>query len=120
MLYSDNFQVIIAMESGKIPPNLHYNRPRKGVKALEEGRLKVVTETTPYEIDYAGVSSFGFGGANCHILLKSNQKRKNNSAAPSDDLARLVAVSGRNQEAVDVFLNDVIKDHDEMLRNLQN
>lgn len=37
------------MESGKIPPNLHYNKPRKGVEALEEGRIKIVTETTPFK-----------------------------------------------------------------------
>ncbi|XP_012234475.2 fatty acid synthase [Linepithema humile] len=102
-------KVIIAMECDKIPPNLHYNRPRKGVKALEEGRLKVVTEPTPCKIEYAGVNSFGFGGANSHVLLKSNPKKKINNGAPSDDLPRLVVVSGRNENAVQVFLNDIEK-----------
>lgn len=105
------------MECDKIPPNLHYNRPRRGLKALEEGRLKVVTETTPCEIEYAGINSFGFGGANCHVILKSNPKKKINNGAPLDDLPRLVAVSGRNEKAVEDFLNDVSK---EMLRNLQS
>lgn len=98
------------METDMIPPNLHYKSPRKGVKALEEGRLKVITEPTPWEGGYVGISSFGFGGSNCHVILKSNPKKKINNGAPSDNLPRLVAVSGRTEEAVKVFLDDVSKD----------
>lgn len=95
------------METDTIPANLHYNQPREGMKALEEGRLKVVTESTPWEGGYTGINSFGFGGANCHIILKSNSKKKLNNGAPSDDLPRLVTVSGRTEESVKVFLYDV-------------
>jgi len=98
------------METGIIPPNLHYNRPREGFKALKEGRLKVVTEPTPWEGGYVGINSFCFGGANCHIVLKSNSKKKINNGAPSDDLPRLVTVSGRTEDSVEVFLDDVSKD----------
>ncbi|XP_074097576.1 fatty acid synthase [Cotesia typhae] len=100
-------KVVIANETGIIPPNLHYNRPREGVKALEEGRVKVITEPTPWEGGYVGVSSFGFGGANAHILLKSNPIEKINKGAPNDDLPRLVVVSGRTEEAIEALLNDV-------------
>jgi fatty acid synthase len=34
-------KVIIAMETGFIPPNLHYNNPREGVESLVNGQLKV-------------------------------------------------------------------------------
>jgi hypothetical protein len=34
-------KVLIAMETGIIPPNLHYYNPREGVEALVEGRLMV-------------------------------------------------------------------------------
>ncbi|KAL0105763.1 hypothetical protein PUN28_015883 [Cardiocondyla obscurior] len=102
-------KVIGAMETGLIPPNLHYNRPREGLKALEDGRLKVVTELTPWNGGYVGINSFGFGGANCHIILKSYTKNKINNAAPTDDLPRLVTVSGRTEESIKVFLDDVSK-----------
>jgi len=97
------------METGIIPPNLHYNRPREGFKALEDGRLKVVTEPTPWEGGYMGINSFGFGGSNCHVVLKSYLKKKINNGAPSDDLPRLVTVSGRTEDSVKVFLDDVSK-----------
>ncbi|KYN01849.1 Fatty acid synthase [Cyphomyrmex costatus] len=100
-------KVIIAMESGMIPSNLYYNRPREGLKALEDGRIKVVTESTSWEGGYAGINSFGFGGANCHIVLKSHPKKKINNGAPSDDLPRLVTVSGRTEDSVKVFLDDI-------------
>lgn len=98
------------METGVIPPNLHYKRPREGVKALEEGRLKVVSEPTSWEGGYVGINSFGFGGANCHVVLKSNAKEKINNGLPSDDLPRLVAVSGRTEEAIKTFIDDVSND----------
>ncbi|XP_018362103.1 PREDICTED: fatty acid synthase [Trachymyrmex cornetzi] len=100
-------KVIVAMESGIIPCNLHFNRPREGLKALEDGRMKVVTESIPWEGTYSGISSFGFGGANCHIVLKSHPKNKINNGAPSDDLPRLVTVSGRTEDSVKVFLDDI-------------
>lgn len=102
-------KVIIANEVGVIPPNLHYKQPREGVKGLTDGRLKVVTEATPWNGGYVGISSFGFGGANAHVLLKSNPKEKIHGGAPQDDIPRLVVVSGRTEEAVDAILADVSK-----------
>jgi hypothetical protein len=34
-------KVIIGMETGFIPPNLHYSNPREGVESLMNGQLKV-------------------------------------------------------------------------------
>jgi len=95
------------MESGYLPPNINFSTPREGVLGFEEGRLQVVTEKTPWPGGLIGINSFGFGGANCHVLLKSNPKEKVNGGRPKDNLPRLVAVSGRTNEAVDSLLDDV-------------
>ncbi|XP_011313294.1 fatty acid synthase [Fopius arisanus] len=100
-------KVVIANETGVIPPNLHYKEPREGVEALADGRLKVVTELTPWSGGYVGISSFGFGGANAHVLLKSFSKKKINGGAPQDGLPRLIVASGRTEEAVDFILTDI-------------
>ncbi|KAL0116828.1 hypothetical protein PUN28_010028 [Cardiocondyla obscurior] len=102
-------KLIIAMETGIIPPNLHYTRPQESSKAIIDGKLKVVTEPTPWNGGYAGISSFGFGGVNCHLILKHNPKNKIKNGAPSDNLPRLVTVSGRTEESVKVFLDDIEK-----------
>ncbi|XP_032674560.1 fatty acid synthase-like isoform X2 [Odontomachus brunneus] len=99
-------KVVIAMETGIIPPTIHYEIPRKELTAIIEGRIKIVTEPTTCEGGYMCIHSSGFGGANCHILLKSNPKNKINNAL-SDDLPRLVVVSGRTEEAVKTLLDDV-------------
>ncbi|XP_025265594.1 uncharacterized protein LOC112638308 [Camponotus floridanus] len=39
-------KVLIAMETGIIPPTIHFKRPRKDMTAIIEGRVKIVTEPT--------------------------------------------------------------------------
>ncbi|XP_025155202.1 LOW QUALITY PROTEIN: fatty acid synthase-like [Harpegnathos saltator] len=99
-------KVLIAMETGIIPPTIHYKTPRKELTPIIEGRMNVVTEPTSWNGGYIGINNFGFGGGNCHILLKSNPKNKINVGIP-DGLPRLVAVSGRTEEAVQTLLDDV-------------
>ncbi|XP_030748833.1 fatty acid synthase-like isoform X2 [Sitophilus oryzae] len=103
-------KVIIGLETGIIPPNIRYNVPREGVKSLADGTIKVVSEKTPFKDDngLVGINSFGFGGGNCHVLLKHNAKKKLNQGKPQDSIPRLVCVSGRTPEAVNVLLSDVI------------
>ncbi|KAJ8969851.1 hypothetical protein NQ317_002334 [Molorchus minor] len=54
-----------------------------------------------------GVNSFGFGGANCHVLLQTRAKRKINKGIPSDNLPRLVCLSGRTEEAVKCLCEEI-------------
>ncbi|CAG9820290.1 unnamed protein product [Phaedon cochleariae] len=100
---------IIAMENGFIPPNINFNTPNKRIRGIIEGRLKVVTEKTPFEDDRGliGVNSFGFGGGNCHLLMKSNKKEKVNKGCPTDKLPRLVLISARTNEAVVHMMDDL-------------
>lgn len=95
------------METGIIPPNLHFEKCKEELKAIVDGRLKVVTELTPWQGEYAAVNSFGIGGANAHVLLRINSKEKINNGAPNDNLPRLVVLSGRTEDAVDTMLRDV-------------
>ncbi|XP_063218658.1 fatty acid synthase-like [Bacillus rossius redtenbacheri] len=100
-------KVVIAFEEGLIPPNLHFETVREGVEALETGRLQVVADPQRLEHGLVGINSFGFGGANCHVLLRWNEKTKVNGSAPADSLPRLVVASGRSEEAVLTILHDV-------------
>jgi len=71
--------------------------------------MQVVTEPTPLPGNngLVGVNSFGFGGANCHVLLEWNKKVKANKSAPAHNIPRIVAVSGRTWDAVNYFLDGV-------------
>ncbi|XP_046964244.1 fatty acid synthase-like [Vanessa cardui] len=100
-------KLCIAYMTGYIPPNMNFNIPRKEVPLLVEGKLKVITEKQKWNRGMAGISNFGFGGANAHILLKSVALPKVNNGLPSDDLPRLVCVSGRTESAVAKILDDL-------------
>uniref|UniRef100_A0A182X139 Uncharacterized protein n=1 Tax=Anopheles quadriannulatus TaxID=34691 RepID=A0A182X139_ANOQN len=100
---------IIAMQTGLIPPNIHYTEPRKDVPSLLNGHLKVVDEATPLGGPLVAVNSFGFGGANAHALLHAHTRKKGHDIRPHDDLPRLVVWSGRTIEAVDQFLEGIAK-----------
>ncbi|XP_036142985.1 fatty acid synthase-like [Monomorium pharaonis] len=101
-------KVIISFESGFIPSNINYTTPRNDIDALMNGSVCVVQEPMPLKNGYIGISSFGFGGANVHALLKWNHKQKNYNGLPNDDLPRLVILSGSTEESVKLFLNDVV------------
>ncbi|XP_059474548.1 fatty acid synthase-like [Neocloeon triangulifer] len=107
---SSIIKVVIGFENGKIPPNLHFKNPRPGIPALAEGRIKVVSEVTPWTGGYVGINSFGFGGANAHCLLRSHQKEKpKTDPAELDGLPRIVLASGRTLDAVETILAEFEK-----------
>ncbi|CAH1131325.1 unnamed protein product [Ceutorhynchus assimilis] len=103
-------KAIIAFETGIIPPNINYVTPRPEIKGIHEGRLKVVTENTLLTANQSliGVNAFGFGGGNAHVLLQRNLNQKNGNGIAKDNIPRLVCVSGRTSDAIDVLLDDVI------------
>jgi acyl transferase domain-containing protein/D-arabinose 1-dehydrogenase-like Zn-dependent alcohol dehydrogenase len=56
----------------QLPPSLNYETANPGIP-LDELRLRVVRDLSPWPDDghalVAGVSSFGMGGTNCHLVL---------------------------------------------------
>lgn len=55
-------KVLIVLNSGKIPPNIHYKTPKPEITGLVEGRMKVVDEVCDFKGSLVGCNSFGFGG----------------------------------------------------------
>ncbi|XP_057664642.1 fatty acid synthase [Diorhabda carinulata] len=98
-------KIVIAMESGMIPQNLHFESPNKDIPALNDGRLKIVSKNEPWNGGIIAVNSFGFGGANAHVVLKSNPKPK--TTWPVGEVPRVVGVSGRTEQAITNFLNRI-------------
>lgn len=71
----------LALEHSLLPASLHFNEPNPDIK-FDDWNLSVAAEATPLVAQgaplYAGVNSFGFGGANAHVLLrqpKAEEKR---------------------------------------------
>ncbi|EMD25376.1 type I polyketide synthase [Amycolatopsis azurea] len=66
-------KVVLAMSRDELPPQLHFSAPNPHIP-FDDLRLKVVTEPTPWPRRSgratAGVSAFGFGGTNAHVVLE--------------------------------------------------
>ncbi|XP_047000141.1 fatty acid synthase-like [Schistocerca americana] len=97
-------KLVIAMKTKCIPPNLHYNKPISGVPALTNGKLQVVTESTPWEGGLAAVTSRGIDGNYGHAVLKSYDHK---NPTIEDDLPRLVTMSSRTEEGLNKILSKV-------------
>ena len=73
----------LCVKHREIPPSLHFRTPNPNID-FEAGRLRVVTAMEPWTAGpapaVAGVNSFGFGGANAHVLLREAPIRPMQSA----------------------------------------
>ncbi|MEV4255813.1 beta-ketoacyl synthase N-terminal-like domain-containing protein, partial [Spirillospora sp. NPDC049652] len=75
-------KAVLALHHGVIPPSSHYKEPNPHIP-FDDLRLAVVAEETPWPGQgrprRAGVSGFGFGGTNAHVVLEE---------APAAEVAR--------------------------------
>ncbi len=66
-------KTVLCLEHGEIPRNLHFHRLNPEI-SLAGTRLKIPTENLPWvrgeQPRAAGVSSFGIGGTNGHVILE--------------------------------------------------
>ncbi len=97
---------ILALKHRSIPPTLHYRRPHPD-SVLSKAALRVVTELTPFDAEtmqpVVAVSSFGFGGANAHVLLSVPNATKEvaESTQPSaSNSAQVFVMSARTESSL--------------------
>jgi acyl transferase domain-containing protein/NADPH:quinone reductase-like Zn-dependent oxidoreductase/short-subunit dehydrogenase/ubiquinone/menaquinone biosynthesis C-methylase UbiE/acyl carrier protein len=67
-------KVALALKHGEIPRNLHFDQPNPKIP-FDELKLRVPEKREPWPANgegaIAGVNSFGFGGANAHVVVGS-------------------------------------------------
>ncbi len=101
-------KTVLCIRNRQLVPSLHFERPNPHIP-LDKLGLRVQTETGPWpEPDrplIAGVSSFGMGGTNCHLVLAEPPALRSAPPDPqpgADIASRPVpwALSGRSREAL--------------------
>ncbi|MDZ7831610.1 MAG: SDR family NAD(P)-dependent oxidoreductase [Desulfobacterales bacterium] len=77
-------KAVMSIQNGIIPPNLNYRTPTPHVP-LDDSPIDVPTENQSWPADrrrLAGISSFGFGGTNAHVIIEEAPiRRKTKTAA---------------------------------------
>jgi len=95
-------KVVLALKHQRIPATLHVHNPNPQLN-LEQGTLRIATSHHPWKVfsqsRVAGVSSFGFGGTNAHVVLEEYATAARQSSA-ADREFHVLTISARDQEAL--------------------
>ena len=93
-------KVILAMRHGQIPASLHVKTLNPHVN-WDKLPVRVVTKTTPWPEGkrIAGVSSFGFGGTNAHVVIEAPSEPAAPVLAQKDRPLHIFTASARSPEA---------------------
>lgn len=94
-------RAVLALEHGEIPPSINYAEPNPAL-VLDRTPFYVPTTARPWTRGAtprrAGVSAFGVGGTNAHVVLEEAPVRQN--TAPRAPEPQLLVVSARTGKAL--------------------
>ncbi|MFJ9795827.1 type I polyketide synthase [Streptomyces sp. NPDC101145] len=96
-------KTVLALQHGHIPPSLHFDTPNPQFD-FDASPFRVAARPTPWPADggprRAGVSAFGIGGTNAHVVLEEAPPPP--PSAPADDRpAHLLVLSADTPAALD-------------------
>ncbi len=110
-------KTVLALRHGEIPPTLHFQRPNPQIDFASSpfyvsGELRAFDGEGPMR---AGVSAFGIGGTNVHVVLEQAPSVESAPAARPFDLIVLSARTAEALEAATDRLADHLDEHPELL-----
>lgn len=94
-------KVLNCLEHGEIPGQLHFKKLNPRI-SLAGTRIAIPTDLQPWPPAarrLAGISSFGFGGTNAHIVIEGTPARSRPANVP-DRPCHVLTLSGRTESAV--------------------
>ncbi|MBI1357399.1 MAG: SDR family NAD(P)-dependent oxidoreductase [Acidobacteria bacterium] len=99
-------KVILALRHKQIPPHLHFREINPNI-ALAETPFAIPDRLTPWPDDgrprCAGISSFGFGGTNSHIVVEEAPAPQQQPVAEADRPLHVLTVSARSEAALEAL-----------------
>ncbi|MEK5448466.1 SDR family NAD(P)-dependent oxidoreductase [Paenibacillus sp. FSL R7-0331] len=107
-------KVLLSMNQHTLPPSLHFEEPNPHINFMDSP-IFVVDKVTHWEDNEqplrAGVSSYGFSGTNCHMVVEEYQEGQDTKT----DISRnnILTLSAKTETAM---LN-IIKNYDKYLEN---
>ena len=102
-------KAVLCIQQGFIPANLHFNRLNPYITDLSGTRFIIPEQGMKWDVKgkdrFAGVSSFGFGGTNGHVVLSDFKvvlSRSSGGEAENDPAAEpfLIPLSARSEKAL--------------------
>lgn len=115
-------KVILSLQQGELAPSINFDHLNDQIK-WDAKRFQVKTERAPWPSDpgqrYAGVSSFGIGGGNAHMVLQDYLAEP----VSADQVgAELIVLSAETESALEqrriALLNDLIDNPEKALSDV--
>lgn len=103
-------KAVLAVSHGRIPPNLNFITPNPDIEfdslGIHVPTAEISWQTEPAAPRIAAVNSFGFGGANAHVIVQQQPRRIDQSG---DNLDRplLLPVTAPSQSGIDQLDKDI-------------
>ncbi|MFV0607169.1 MAG: amino acid adenylation domain-containing protein [Niabella sp.] len=96
----------------KLPPSLHFNNANPEL-GIEDSPFYINSQLQNWESKdkrIAGVSSFGVGGTNVHVIIEENSIRKNEDETPAADneAPYIIPWSAKNKESTALFAQSLL------------
>ncbi len=100
-------KAVLAVERGTIPASLHFETPNPALD-LEQSPFFVNAVARRWDGErYAGVSSFGIGGTNAHVVIRQPRAAALTPSTSTDSRPQLVVLSARTASALDETTADL-------------
>ncbi|KAI0105879.1 putative polyketide synthase [Daldinia grandis] len=101
-------KVVLAFQHGMIPPTRGVETPNPKLE-MDRHNMEVVTEPQPWprKVQRASLSSFGYGGANAHVILESVSSYMRDSPSATNGLhdkcqTLLLPISASSQKSLEI------------------
>jgi acyl transferase domain-containing protein/SAM-dependent methyltransferase/acyl carrier protein len=111
-------KVALSLWHQRIPPSLHFNQPNDDIP-FDQLPIKVQTDLSSWRQkrgrQYAGISSFGFAGTNCHLILSDYEETSNNTPETSPieqalEKPQIITLSAVNDHALKDFTGKILEE----------
>ncbi len=102
-------KTVLAMEAGMLPPQPHLVALNPRLKQAAEEVVTPVRSLTqwPETRLHAGISAFGFGGTNAHVILARYQKATASASRTSSPEKAILTLSARSEGALHALVAGV-------------
>lgn len=102
-------KVLLSFKNELLPANLHFNHPNPFIP-WEGNPIKVVSEPTHWEkgkkLRRAGISGFGFGGSNAHVILEEFRQESEKAQLVGKGIEYILKISAKNEKSLNRYVEN--------------
>lgn len=113
-------KAVLMIQRGEVPPHINFKSENEDIK-LKESPFVISTKSQPADLnpETIGISSFGFGGANSHMILQKHKVKKTTAPtngvktngihkSASENRVHIATLSAKSDEALQARIRELI------------